>query len=218
MKKVIIIHTSMVLHDTLKNLFHEIIPEAEVRNIMDDTLLAEVSQNGKITPAIVRRLGKYIEEAELLGADLIFSSCSSMGGAIDIVKNLVNAPILKIDQEMADTAVNIGNKIAVIATVKSTVEPSCNLVKNAGEALGKNVEVVPVLVDGALDILMSGDRKKHNMLVHKAVLEAEKTCDVIVLAQGSMTVLLPELTDIKKPVLTSPRMGVERARKILFGE
>lgn len=218
MKKVIIIHTSLVSHDELKNLFKEIIPEAEVRNIVDDTLLAEVSKNGAITPAIVRRLGKYVQEAELLGADLIFNQCSSMGRAIDIVKNSITTPILKIDQEMADTAVTLGNRIAVIATVKSTVDPSCDIVKKAGEAAGKNVEIVPVLVDGALDVLMSGDREKHNRLVREAVLKAEKTCDVIVLSQGSMTVLLPELSDVKKPVLSSPRMGVMRARKELFGK
>lgn len=218
MKKVIIIHTSLVSYDELKNLFKEIIPEAEVKNIVDDTLLAEVSKNGAITPAIVRRLGKYVQEAELLGADLIFNQCSSMGRAIDIVKNSITTPILKIDQEMADTAVTLGNRIAVIATVKSTVDPSCDIVKKAGEAAGKNVEIVPVLVDGALDVLMSGDREKHNRLVREAVLKAEKTCDVIVLSQGSMTVLLPELSDVKKPVLSSPRMGVMRARKELFGK
>jgi len=44
---------------------------------------------------------------------------------------------------------------------------------------------------------------------------AAETCDVVVLAQGSMTVLLPLLGHIKKPVLTSPRLGVERVKEIL---
>ena len=33
--------------------------------------------------------------------------------------------------------------------------------------------------------------------------------DVVVLAQGSMTVIEPLLKGIEKPVLTSPRLGVE---------
>jgi hypothetical protein len=32
-----------------------------------------------------------------------------------------------------------------------------------------------------------------------------------------MVVLLPELEDIKKPVLSSPELGVQKARKVLYG-
>jgi hypothetical protein len=40
---------------------------------------------------------------------------------------------------------------------------------------------------------------------------------VIVLAQGSMIVLLEELKHIQKPVLTSPRLGVEKVKELLYG-
>ena len=52
-------------------------------------------------------------------------------------------------------------------------------------------------------------------LVLAAIRQAESECDVIVLAQGSMAALLPELAGIRKPVLTSPRLAVERAREML---
>ena len=41
---------------------------------------------------------------------------------------------------------------------------------------------------------------------------------MVVLAQGSMVVLLPELADIQKPVLSSPELGVRKARQLLFPE
>ena len=41
MKKVVIIHTSFISMDTLNKLFAEIVPEAKVHNIVDDTLLPE---------------------------------------------------------------------------------------------------------------------------------------------------------------------------------
>ncbi|MEI3524901.1 MAG: hypothetical protein V8Q27_01300 [Eubacteriales bacterium] len=50
------------------------------------------------------------------------------------------------------------------------------------------------------------------------VLKAAEECDVVVLAQGSMVVLLPELSNISKPVLSSPELGVRKARLILFPE
>ena len=39
--------------------------------------------------------------------------------------------------------------------------------------------------------------------------------DVIVLAQGSMIGLLPELKDLGVPVLSSPESGVKRTARIL---
>nr|WP_326184584.1 hypothetical protein [uncultured Oscillibacter sp.] len=50
MKKIVVIHTSLVSHTELNQLFADIIPEAKIFNIIDGSLLAEVSQNGHITP------------------------------------------------------------------------------------------------------------------------------------------------------------------------
>jgi hypothetical protein len=63
--------------------------------------------------------------------------------------------------------------------------------------------------------MQEGDRAKHNQLVKEKMLSVQDDVDVFVLAQGSMVVLVPELTDIKKPVLTSPRLGVKKMRQVL---
>lgn len=44
MIKITIIHTSLVSHAHLNQLFREIIPEAKIHNIVDDSLLAEVNR------------------------------------------------------------------------------------------------------------------------------------------------------------------------------
>ena len=78
------------------------------------------------------------------------------------------------------------------------------------------VEIKEYLVAGALDILMKEkNQEKHNELVLKEIKKAEQECDVIVLAQGSMTVMLPYLEGISKPVLISPRRAVERVKQML---
>ncbi len=104
----------------------------------------------------------------------------------------------------------------MIATVGSTMKPSCNLIRTKAEQAGKAVEIKEYLVAGALDILMKEkNQEKHNELVLKEIKKAEQECDVIVLAQGSMTVMLPYLEGISKPVLTSPRRAVERVKQML---
>ncbi len=219
MKKIYIIHTSLVSHTNLQELFHEIIPEAEIFNIVDDSLLHDVMKNGAVDEKIIGRVCDYVLAAERNGADLIFSQCSSVGKAVDVARKLVSVPVIKIDEGMAEKAVLVAKTIGVVATVKSTMRPSCDLVLEKAKELGRDVEVKEYLVDGALEILMKEkNREKHNELVLEMVKKAEKECDMILLAQGSMVVLLPSLKDIKKEVLSSPRLGVEKARKVLMGE
>ncbi len=213
--KVVLIHTSPVSLNDLKALFKEIVPEVEMVNIIDDSLLEEVKKNGHVTPAIIRRMCTYVQAADSLHPDLIFNQCSSVGEAFDIARSQVSCKTLKIDEAMAEKAVELGERIGVVATVASTVAPSCRLVEKKARKAGKVVTVTRYLVDGALDILMSGDVDKHNELVINAIRKAEEENDVVVLAQGSMTAILPLLGDTSKPVLTSPRLAVERVRKEL---
>ena len=216
MKKVYIIQTSLVSQAELNALFAELVPDAKVHNLVDDSLLYDVMQNGGITPNVISRMCAYVQAAANNGADLIFNQCSSVGEAADIAAKLVAVPLLKVDSPMAERAVELGTRIGVVATVQSTMQPSCNLIRAKAAEAGKSVDIVEYLVDGALAVLLKeNDRAKHNAMVLDSVKRAEAQCDVIVLAQGSMTVLLPELTNISKPVLTSPRLGVERARDLL---
>lgn len=218
-KRVVLIHTSPVSLNDLKDLFHEILPDVEMINIIDDSLLEEVKNNGGLTPDIIRRMYTYVGVAESMHPDLIFNQCSSVGEAFDLARNEVSCKTLRIDEAMCEEAVRQGTTIGVVATVASTVKPSCNLVKHKAEEIHKDVVVKDFLVDGALDILMKEhDVEKHNALVKAAIEKAEEDCDVIVLAQGSMTAILPYLGKTKKPVLTSPRAAVEKVKKMLETE
>jgi len=89
-KIVVIIHTSNVSVKDLTNLFAELDPDVCVRNIIDDSLLAEVLDNGGVTTAVKKRICAYTLQAEVAGADLIFSQCSSVGEAADIAAQLVD--------------------------------------------------------------------------------------------------------------------------------
>ncbi len=116
---------------------------------------------------------------------------------------------------MAERAVNTGKRIALIATVLSTVGPSRRLIEKYSCSLNKDVEINEYVIADALAVLLKGDREKHNALVVEKIEEAAMKNDVIVLAQGSMVRLLPLLKHIKVPVLTSPRLAVEKVKEIL---
>ena len=67
---------------------------------------------------------------------------------------------------MAEKAVSMGSKIGVVATVLSTMNPSCDLINNVAKSKKKQIEIIQGLVDGALDILLKDeDQKRHNEMV-----------------------------------------------------
>lgn len=216
LKKVVIIHTSDVTLEYLNNLFHKLAPEVIVKNIIDDSLLAEVIENKEVTKGVIKRICTYAVLAEkIIGADLIFNQCSSVGEAADIAAELVDIPLVKIDEKMAEVACKTGKRIGVIATLPTTLGPTVRLLKKTAEKLNKKIEIAEKLCEGAFDILRKGDTKGHNKMVIEAIKELSKEVDVIVCAQGSMVALLDELGETPVPVLTSPRLGVERVIEIL---
>lgn len=217
-RSIAIVQTSAVSSAELKALCAEIMPDVLVQEIIDSSLIREVNANGGPTTGVRRRLYTYYQQAQSLGVDAILNQCSSVGEVADMIKPFVDIPVVKIDEAMARKAVRMGKKIAVIATVATTVGPSVRNVENMAREIGKEIEIDVHLVKDAMMILIEkGDVETHNRMVIDEVLKAAETNDVIVLAQGSMTVLLPLLKDVKVPVLSSPRLGVEYMKEVLDG-
>jgi Asp/Glu/hydantoin racemase len=215
-KKVAVIHTFLYSVEDFKALFKKHLPEVEMINIIDDSLLAESLANKKRTEGVTQRMALYAFAAQSLGADAILNQCSSVAGAVDLIQPMLKIPYVKVDQPMAEEAVRLGSKIAVIATAISTVEPSSQLVEAMGRKAGKDVKVARCFCEGAYDALLKdGDQAKHNEIVISTVKRAEAENDVIVMAQGSMYKMLPLLADVKKPVLTSLDSGVAQLRGVL---
>jgi len=63
------------------------------------------------------------------GADYILVTCSSIGAAVEKAAETANIPVLRVDQPMADLAVQTGKRIGVIATLQTTLEPTADLVR-----------------------------------------------------------------------------------------
>lgn len=215
-KRVGVVHTFLYSVEDFKKMFKKYVPEVEMINIIDDSLLEEMLENKGLTPRVISRMCDYYANLEELGCVCCLNQCSSAGEAADVAAKLINIPVLKVDEPMAAEAVKLGSRIAVIATAISTVEPSCRLVEKKAREAGKDVVVNRCFVEGAYDFLLkTGDKQKHNEMVIEKIKEAEKNNDVIVLAQASMYHLMPLLSDIKVPVLTSLETGVAQIRNVL---
>lgn len=206
-----LIHTSATLVPVFQKLCADYLPGVNVFNIVDDSLIKDVIAKNELTNNTARRVVNYVGSAEAAGADLIMVTCSSIGSAVEASAALTNVPVLRVDQAMADIAVQTGSKIGVIATLPTTLEPTSDLVRRRATAAGKQIELTSILCEGAFDALMSGDTDKHDQMVAKALIELSSKVDVIVLAQASMARVVDTLPDADKkvPILASPGLAVQ---------
>jgi Asp/Glu/hydantoin racemase len=215
-KTVFAIHTSPALVAPLGKLFAEMIPDVRIVNIVDDSLLADVRKAGHLIPSVTRRIVGYGILAQSAGADAIFNCCSSVSEAADLLSQVVDIPVVKIDRRMAEKAVSCGPHVGVIATLPTTLDPTVRLIEAEARLGNQAVRMRRYLVEGAFDALMSGDGQKHDEMILAEIERAAGENDVVVLAQGSMARLVPALDGkTRVPVLSSPRLGVEALREAL---
>ncbi len=212
-QKIAVLHTSFVfvsVEPVINDLIGELIPDAEVMHFVDSDVLATVVREQGISKSSEDRMVHLAQAAEAAGADIIFSACSSLGPALDVAAQAVGTPVVKVDEEMARRAALGGKRIGVLATVPTTLGPTSDLILLKARELDRDVEVEQRLAAGAFDVLMGGDREKHDALVTEQAVSLAESVDIIVLAQASMSRLagvLAERTGLE--VLSSPRMGVE---------
>jgi Asp/Glu/hydantoin racemase len=215
MTTIVVVHTGPVTIQPIKEQISEQIPEARVINIMDDSLLNDVRAAGHLIPAVASRINSYMSNAQAMGVDIILNACSSVGEAVDSVRNFVSTPIVKIDEAMAEEASTVGRRIGVVATVSTTLEPTVRLIKKKADEHGRPIEITERIAEGAFEALLGGDSAQHDEILKYTISKLAEEVDVVVLAQVSMARLVPQLKGVRVPVLSSPRSGVAALKRAL---
>lgn len=212
-----LLHTSATLVPIFEQLCKAKLPGVAVFNLVDDSLIKDVIAHGKLRPQTARRVTQLVAAAEDAGADYIMVTCSSIGAAVETAATLAGVPVLRVDQPMADRAVTSAERIGVIATLPTTLEPTTDLVRRRATVANRHVTVTPRLCDGAFDALMSGDAATHDAMVAAALRELAAQVDVIALAQASMARVVDTLSeaDRRTPILASPPLAVEYLATVL---
>lgn len=217
MTRLALIHTVGGLIPTFKKLTDELLPGVDVYNVVDESLLQNTIRAGHLQPHTARRLAMLIEGAEEAGADAILVTCSSVGRAVEDARSLVHIPVFRVDQPMVEMAIGMGSKIGVAATLSTTLEPTAALVQTQAEAVGKSIEIITQLCEGAFEAVTSGDVDRHDEIVSQGLVDLSDKADVIILAQASMARVADALPEVAKqvPILSSPRSGVSAVAETL---
>ncbi len=191
----------------------------DVFNILDESLLRNTIRDGALSVATTRRLTGLIWNAVDGGADAVIVTCSSLGRAVDAARPSCPVPLFRIDEGMAFAAVAAGARIGVLATLRTTLDPTSDLILRVAAQQNVARTLVQSLAEGAFARLVARDIAGHDAAVAQGLRDLAGQVDVIVLAQASMARALAgvqaELGNM--PVLTSPDLGMKHIALRLAG-
>jgi len=127
-KKLALLHTVAGLTATFQQLCVELMPNVEIYHIVDESLLRNTIREGAPSPATYRRLADYLRGAEEAGADAVLVTCSSMGPCVEAARPMVGIPVVRVDEPMAEKAVQTSTRIGAAATLATTLKPTTELI------------------------------------------------------------------------------------------
>ena len=184
----------------------------DIMTLTDPTIINETIANGGVTPAVAQRLMKLYMAGVAGGADIIYNICSSIGDVADAVKpifKMMEIPFVRIDENMAIDAIKTGTRIGVLATLRTTLDPTKRLIKRCADEMGIEVTLVDALADGAFG---KSKEELEEIFVEK-IKDISHKVDVVLLAQASMAECEKKLEEaLGKPVVSSPRFGAVAMR------
>ena len=204
-----LIHTVGNLRGVFGVLADDLLPRVAVKHVVDESLLQDAIAEGGVTSEIEARLAAHVAVLSQSGVDTIMVTCSSMGQAVDRIAAASTLPVLRVDAAMVGEALRMGKRIGVLATLRTTMTPTVELVRQRSNG-DPDVKVQAHVSEGAFEALKAGDVARHDELVRAGLRRIEPLVDVIILAQASIArVLAGPGTTSRVPVLSSPHLAME---------
>ena len=213
--RIFLIHATPLSLAPIADAFARLWPEAELANLLDDSLSRERARDGRLTQAMTGRflaLARYAEDA---GAEAILFTCSAFGPAIEACRTRSAVPMLKPNEAMLEEALAVGADIGLIASFPPSLPALEEELREAARAAGKAIRVHTALAAGAMEALGAGNAATHDRLIAAAA-KSLSDCDVVCFAQFSMSGAAAAAAAASgRRVLTTPDSAVAKLRRLL---
>ena len=218
MTRIGLIHATPLAVAPIAAAFERLWPQAQLHNVLDDSLSQDRARDGQLTPAMTQRFIDLTGYALGCGCDAILFTCSAFGPAIEAAARTTSRPALKPNQAMFDMALATPHPsgvlhLGLLATFEPSIASMAQELKDMARALGLVMEIHSAHVPEAMDDLSRGDADLHHHKIAEALAHLP-ACDVIVLAQFSMAAAQPLAQSRSAvPVLSSPDCAVMALRQ-----
>lgn len=214
--RIALIHALKHSIPAIEEAFGRLWPEAQLANLLDDSLSADLAREGSLTPAMHQRFLTLARYAASCGADGILFTCSAFGPCIEAcARELAPLPVLKPNEAMIEEAVALAGPRGRVALL-ATFAPMLASMPAEFAAVAPELTLVPCLAVGGLAALDRGDLEGHDQAAARAA-AALPQVDIIALGQFSLSrannaVALASGTT----VLTTPDSAVRKLRRLLL--
>jgi Asp/Glu/Hydantoin racemase len=216
---VALIHATALAVQPIRAAFARHWPEAQLMNLLDDSLSVDRAEAGELTAAMVQRFVDLAGYTQRAGCTAILFTCSAFGPAIEVAGKAVGLPTLKPNEAMFEDALARCTAqvttIGLVATFEASIASMSEELLALATARGMQVRLQSRFVPDAMHDLAQGRADAHHQKVAAAVRELGH-CDVVMLAQFSMAAAQPlAQVDVPCPVLSSPDCAVLALQKRL---
>lgn len=213
--RIVLLHGTPVAVDPIQKSFAARWPEAEVVNLLDDSLSVDRAKDHDLTMRMFERFTELGGYARRIGADGVLVTCSAFGPAIERMVKELPVPVLKPNEAMFRAALTKGTKIGMLATFAPSVVTMTEEFDAFVRETGSKATLKTIVVDGAMDALRKGDAQTHNELVAARAPELAG-CDAIMLAHFSTSRAADKVgAAVSAPVLTAPDAAVDRLKALV---
>lgn len=212
--RVVMIHAIGESIPPVRMAFRDVFPEAEVINLLDEALLIDFDD--KLTPKLIRRMSTLVTYAADHGADAIGLACSVYAPAVEIIKDLVDVPLVSSYGPVMADAVASGPRVGIIASVPATIRDAEHYLREEAKLQNREIEPHPRLAEDLIDVLRhQGDAAFEKRLAEEVNSLAPRV-DAVLLSQFSMATALDHVkSQCPVPVLSPPHSSARRLKELL---
>ena len=213
--RITLIHATPLSIAPIEQAFAAAWPQAELVNLLEDSLSRDRARDGQLTAAMCQRFETLADYAVDIGSDAILFTCSAFAGAIEQVQQKLSIPVLKPNEAMLEAALEHGGRLAIVATFPATIDSMTAELQEYATARKVSLQLQTRLANGAMQALAEGDAAHHDSLIIELARDIENV-DAVLLAQFSMARARPGVEQIvSAPVLTSPDSAVRKLQRLL---
>lgn len=208
------LHTAEEHVATFARLLGRIAPPLRGAHVVDVDLLDDARARGGDDPDVRARLGARLDELDDRGAGVIVCTCSTLGPFAERGRSGVagdgTPPVLRVDRPAAEQAASLARwrpdtrgRIGLVATLATAAAATRPLLADEPD-----LTVLDALVPDGWLAVAAGERERAVRVVADAARELAGRVDVVLLAQVGLAGAAERLTDLRVPVLTTPRPAV----------
>ena len=215
-KRIILVHAYLPSMAPIVDAFARLWPQAEVLNLLDESIYADVGADGVLPKDVWSRVDGLLRQASQSRADGIVFTGATFGPAVEAARQAIALTILKADEAMCEELAQSEGRVAVLCTAPRALPVIRAGIQSAASALGRAPpEIVEFAIPAAKDALVRGDDLLHDHLIAEAIMGASD-CSSIALGQISMTgarMLAP--LALAERIVVSPECSVRKMRRLL---